>query len=267
MNYPDDYWGCEPGEGAIYADPLFVDPESGDYHLQDISPCIDAGNNLVPDLPERDLDGRERVVDGNGDGLAIVDIGAYEHNDVNITTAPADWFIPGWVWFSIPLIPTDSAETTAVLGFDCANRVYRWDELGRTIELYPDDFTDLSVGPSYLAILRIGESYRPEYTGRYPDKPFNLNCASAGWQWVGVPGLSDIAANSIRVSKNGSERSALEDYNAPDSWINWNWIYWNPLLQSARIMSPFGGADDNTLHPWYGYRVWANTEDVTIIFP
>ena len=32
------------GEGNIDADPLFVDPENGDLHLQPPSPCIDAGN-------------------------------------------------------------------------------------------------------------------------------------------------------------------------------------------------------------------------------
>jgi len=29
-----------PGIGNINADPLFVDPEAGDYHLQPNSPCI-----------------------------------------------------------------------------------------------------------------------------------------------------------------------------------------------------------------------------------
>ncbi len=48
-----DYIGVEPGEGSISADPLFVDSEGGDYHLQPESPCIDAGD---PDSP-RDPDG------------------------------------------------------------------------------------------------------------------------------------------------------------------------------------------------------------------
>ncbi len=39
-----DVQGGWPGEGNIDSDPLFVDPESGDYSLQTGSPCIDAGD-------------------------------------------------------------------------------------------------------------------------------------------------------------------------------------------------------------------------------
>jgi len=56
-----DVQGGWPGEGNIVTDPLFVDPENGDYHLKSqagrwdltsqswilddvTSPCIDAGN-------------------------------------------------------------------------------------------------------------------------------------------------------------------------------------------------------------------------------
>ena len=35
--------GVYDGEGNINADPLFVDPENGDYHITAMSPCIDAG--------------------------------------------------------------------------------------------------------------------------------------------------------------------------------------------------------------------------------
>ncbi|MCK4311361.1 MAG: hypothetical protein KAW88_01350 [Candidatus Cloacimonetes bacterium] len=41
------------GEGNIDADPLFVDPDNGDYHLQTGFPCIDAGN---PDPQYNDPD-------------------------------------------------------------------------------------------------------------------------------------------------------------------------------------------------------------------
>ncbi|MFB3787926.1 MAG: right-handed parallel beta-helix repeat-containing protein [bacterium] len=63
--------GGWPGEGNIDADPLFMDPENGDYHLQNGSPCIDAG--LVAKAPNEDVEGRGRP---GSDGL--VDMGAYE---------------------------------------------------------------------------------------------------------------------------------------------------------------------------------------------
>ncbi len=47
-----DIKGGWTGEGNIDADPLFVDPESGDYHLQASSPCIDAGDPNSPKDPD-----------------------------------------------------------------------------------------------------------------------------------------------------------------------------------------------------------------------
>ncbi len=44
----------DPGTGNISANPLFVDPEHGDYHIQQGSPCINAGH---PDPTLNDPDG------------------------------------------------------------------------------------------------------------------------------------------------------------------------------------------------------------------
>ncbi|MCK5564908.1 MAG: hypothetical protein KAJ07_06640 [Planctomycetes bacterium] len=63
-------------------DPLLVDMENGDLHLLPDSDCIDGGDNSVVSDPN-DLDGNERIVDGDGDGEAIVDMGAYEFFNPN----------------------------------------------------------------------------------------------------------------------------------------------------------------------------------------
>jgi len=66
-------------EGNISADPLFTDPEAGDYHLQPSSPCIDVGDNItVPSWLTTDFEGDPRILDGNGDGDKVVDMGADE---------------------------------------------------------------------------------------------------------------------------------------------------------------------------------------------
>jgi hypothetical protein len=63
--------------GNVSVDPLFVNPGS-DFHLQSTSPVIDAGSNSAPGLPKQDIASNPRVLDGNGDCVATVDMGAYE---------------------------------------------------------------------------------------------------------------------------------------------------------------------------------------------
>ncbi len=75
-----------PGANNSGDDPLFIEPQPmddddvGNFRLQAGSPAIDAGDNsFVPKDVEFDLDGNPRIVDGDDDGIAVVDIGAYEH--------------------------------------------------------------------------------------------------------------------------------------------------------------------------------------------
>ncbi len=65
------------GENIINENPLFQNSASGDYHLTPGSPCIDAGTN--EDAPSTDSEGDTRPFDGDGDAVAIVDIGADEY--------------------------------------------------------------------------------------------------------------------------------------------------------------------------------------------
>jgi hypothetical protein len=266
-----DYSGLAPGSGDISEDPLLADWANGDLHIDPLSPCVDAGSN--PDLgPARlylDLDKEPRLADGDADQIAVVDIGVDEiyTTSTAVTQCPADLFAPVWVWFSIPLIPQGSADASDLLGFNARNRVYGYDDAQKIFMLYPDDFTDLGVGPSYMARLEIGQGYTPGYVGDVPEMPYEWTLPAAGWCWVGVPAIQNIHGMDLLVSKGGVVRTVHQDRTAGTSWLNWNWIFWDSANQTARIMDPTGAGDDQWLHPWYGYRVWSNTEDVTIIFP
>lgn len=77
-----NYDGASPGTGSISADPRFISPASGDYHLLDVSPCINAGDNLAPDLPPFDMDGESRIASGT------VDIGPDERCYSNPSLRP-----------------------------------------------------------------------------------------------------------------------------------------------------------------------------------
>lgn len=98
------------GTNVIYDDPQFMDYAGSDYHLSEISPCIDTGDETLVSftLPEFDLDGNERIVDGDENGTAIIDMGVYEF----FITGPTTGIIAGVVSDNEGLL-LENAEITA----------------------------------------------------------------------------------------------------------------------------------------------------------
>lgn len=66
-----------PGDGDISVDPMFFNPSTGNYELSHGSPCLESASGI--DAPDEDFFGVARPKDGDNDGLAFDDIGAFEY--------------------------------------------------------------------------------------------------------------------------------------------------------------------------------------------
>jgi parallel beta-helix repeat protein len=86
-----------PVTGNISADPCFVNKDANDYHLKNTSPCINAGDPCFNSLTEEDIDGQDRVIDGNSDGILRIDMGADEFCPFDLSQ---DGFVD-WLDFAV----------------------------------------------------------------------------------------------------------------------------------------------------------------------
>jgi len=91
-----DIQGGHSGDGNINLNPLFVNlisaqdkpTPAGDFHLTVSSPCIDTGINdavITPIIYLKDLEGLQRIFDGDANGTATVDMGSYEYQQNTLT--------------------------------------------------------------------------------------------------------------------------------------------------------------------------------------
>ena len=86
-----DFWNngftTPTGTNLLEEDPLFVDAANDDYTFKDNSPCIDAGTTDTTglNLPPYDAAGNVRIVDGNGDEQAVIDMGIYEYKSTPVS--------------------------------------------------------------------------------------------------------------------------------------------------------------------------------------
>ena len=119
-----------PGSGNITASPQFSDSGTGygfdlvggNFRLGYGSPCVDGGTNLVA-LAD-DLDRGARPVDGNGDTVAVPDMGAYEMQSATNAGALRCSFA---VSPRSRLAPATNVFTAYVAGSNTTSLAYSWD--------------------------------------------------------------------------------------------------------------------------------------------
>ena len=210
------------GGGNLDSDPLFVAPiaashaptTTGNYRLRHASPAIDTGNTLSV-TATTDLDGQPRVVDGNGDGAAGVDMGAYEYQaytlavtwvgegsvaympvwptytygDPVVLTATAEtgWSFAGW---SGDVISDANPLTHSMTGYTAITATFTQEEYTLTVHLDPAEGGAVDIAPAQ-ASYRYGESITLTAT------------ANPEWTFAGWSGDVISDANPLTHSMTG----------------------------------------------------------------
>ena len=251
----DDLDGCtatysniedgDLGDGNIYAYPMFINPNDGDYHLRSGSPCIDTGKNISALIT--DFDGNHRPIDGDEDGISIVDIGAFEYKPVMSCDTFEKELVLGWNLISLPLIPGNN-NTNAVLG----NDTIEYDKVS-IFNATSKQFEDITTGTMNTGI------------GYY------VNITTAGtWRYEGTSPISlDIilkpGLNMIGWLNNSKE---ISDALSP---IESKYIYvarWNATSQSFEQYNPHAPNNINhftTMDKGVGFFISMTQEEILTI--
>jgi hypothetical protein len=135
-----DVQGGYTGTGNIDADPLFVDAAGGDLRLSSsISPCVDTGDNSAPGLPTTDLAGNPRVVDGDLDDTAIVDMGAFELQPGLVHNITQD------IWYEIIQAAIDDADNGEEIEVAAGTYYEAINFLGKAVRLYSSGGPEVTI--------------------------------------------------------------------------------------------------------------------------
>ena len=171
-------------------DPMFADAANGDYRLTGASPCVDGGMDVAWGADGVDLDGNERVVDGNGDGEAAIDIGAYEYDPAKAPPGCSFEVTDGAYSLSVPLTASFKAHTQGAVG---------------TVNGYIWDFGDGT------CVTSATDTVSHEYTEfGVRTVSLTLDCTGGDVPAFTTPGAVSIKSTVAYVSLTGSDTAPYE---------------------------------------------------------
>jgi len=239
-----------PGDnrGNIVGDPGLDE----NYHLIADSLCIDAGEAITSDL---DIDGDHRVVDGDGDGEAAIDIGA----DERFRASSSHVFDVGWALISVPL-DTEGADPAQVFddlvaaGNIIENNLFKFTP-GEGYKVYPAHFTQLAVGEGYWLLV---SSPAQEHIIALGKSSAAIKIAE-GWNLIGYPLLNERHFKESWVIS--ATRALPLDKAMEEGWIQTNIYYFSP--EGYKVL----GQDDDYFRPWVGYWILSFLQEAYIVFP
>jgi hypothetical protein len=197
------------GMGNIDLDPRFAGLATNNYRLQADSPCIDSGTNVSVIATNfdfaitNDFDGVPRPLDGNGDGLARFDMGAFEFL---LATADSngDGIPDEWTW-RYGLDPTDSSVALSNPDEDPHTTFQEW-----VADTNPVDglsrFRVAAGSTAQSGAVYFLSSSNRQYT---LFRSTNLT-VNAGWSVV--PGQMDMAGNGEVLTLHDTNSAPLKFY-------------------------------------------------------
>jgi hypothetical protein len=194
----------DSGSHDICGDPLLAGPFTGTTYgmmLTSSSPAIDAGDDAV--CPAVDYLGRTRPVDGDGDGDAVCDIGAYEWGAPEITPTSGPLYLPVILKYlaasptptstptPTPNGPTEQAIIVDHTSTDLSRIPAYWLEQGKQVVIWSygstSHGTQLWIGAEYLSEHVDPPTYSFAKAWRTPpgqsDPPRMRMGYDDGWSW------------------------------------------------------------------------------------
>lgn len=183
--------------------------------------------------------------------------------------SPAGWIQTGFNLLSFPAAPL-FPDPFYMGGFPPVWDVFeRLNPYTKELETYPGDFRRVEVGRGY--VLTASQPGQLTYPGlESPLDVFEISLPRQGETHIGCPFDAVIPFDdlSIRDENTGNVRSATEDLNSADPWLNWALQYYDTAAGEFKEAGPSElGLDDSQIRPWYGYIAYSNYDDLTLLVP